>query len=627
MFGSIVKSSRGLRAMTRSTGVRNAAEALAHADRAYKSTRIDRLHSFWVNGLLSGPTTLARNATANLATLTTRPLETISAASISKLSREAPERSVYYQEAIHEMSGGINSLVDSFKVAGKAFKGPDATRKAAIEMGLPKDLFKNRKWEDRNPWSEKALSDTWFGMPTKYVEKFVTSPGQVLQGTDNFFKVMNYRMSMRKHLARKAISEGVSGYKNIAMYIENGLRNPDDIYNSRAILDAEKATFTDQWNSETMESFDKILGNKVFRWITPFRRAPAKILKYSLQRSPAALLDAETRQAIRVGGVHKAEAYGRMVTGSAMAATLSYLLSDRISGRAPIGAQQRAMWEAAGNKEYTVRFGGKNIKFDAFGPVGLVMRIVADYTDGVRNIDLDNDQDGWSLMGELATVAALPWVTAIRDMSFLRSFGDLVGAAEKAHRYEDSSYIMRIASTFAASFVWSGVSAMAHEYDPILRDPKNPIEQAMTRMPGLTRQIPERHNLFGEPILYSSLVGPENQPFAVSQDGKDPLSAYLINELNWDAPRLTRRIDGVKLTQEEYSQYSRLAGQGANGLRPLRKVMQETIEAMRSAGASEAHLTAVLNRLVSRYREAARNAMRRDPRFNIAEREAKLLRR
>ena len=60
---------------------------------------------------------------------------------------------------------------------------------------------------------------------------------------------------------------------------------------------------------------------------------------------------------------------------------------------------------------------------------------------------------------------------------------------------------------FAGSLVPAGVAMMARAMDPYALEADTMLERIRSRVPGLTKRLPVRRDLWGEPIAYRSGLG------------------------------------------------------------------------------------------------------------------------
>jgi len=65
MFSGLLRNAKAIKAASRSSAVAESLESLIEVEHVAKASKADKLHSFWVNGLLSSPYTQSRNVLAN----------------------------------------------------------------------------------------------------------------------------------------------------------------------------------------------------------------------------------------------------------------------------------------------------------------------------------------------------------------------------------------------------------------------------------------------------------------------------------------------------------------------------------------------------------------------------------
>lgn len=586
------------------------------AEQSIRASKMDMLHSYWANGLLSRPATHVRNTTANTATALLRPFETAAAAGWNAVERviDPAKDTIFLQEAAAEVVGGIQGLTDAFKLL-RHFDPKVHTEKAK-ELGIDPTLYKSTKWDEMN---KSTSNDSFADITWGFLGKYITAPGQALQHMDNFFKTIHYRANVRKMLTRQALKKKqLDPMFDVDGFIETRMDSPDEIIRLSSIADAEVRTFTDKWKTEFSQSLDAALGNKGFRWLFPFRKAPAKILGYSIDRTPVALLKPGTYTG---GAIERSTAVGQVVAGSAFALSIFSLTMDILDGRAPLDPLQRNMWEEAGHRQYSMRLGGEHIPLDSFGPVGVLLKVMTDYGYMINNFDVTTDDGGWQFLWDAGTFMVQPWASALQDNTFLRTAGGLIKAVDDSRRYQDPVYIQRQASRMAGSFVWSAFADMAKRVDTNMRNPQSPFDAILTRIPGMADSVPIRYNVFGEPVQYHNFLGPENNNPFLGQNKEDELVKTLDSwGFSKEVPRLIRSIDGVKLTPKEYEAYQKLAGQGIDGMPTLRDSISKAVDQLANEDVPMEYKYAALKNIISEYRKIARQVMLTDPKFNIQER-------
>src|SRR3546814_1747271 len=104
------------------------------------------------------------------------------------------------------------------------------------------------------------------------------------------------------------------------------------------------------------------------------------------------------------------------------------------------------------------------------------------------------------------------------------------------------------------------VSQMASATDPNLREARNILDTIKSRVPGLSDELPERLNLWGQPLARGKSFGPDLvSPVWVSTERNDPLMSE-VARLRLGLSKPQRTIGGVELAPEQYARYVYLAG-------------------------------------------------------------------
>jgi len=117
-----------------------------------------------------------------------------------------------------------------------------------------------------------------------------------------------------------------------------------------------------------------------------------------------------------------------------------------------------------------------------------------------------------------------------------------------------------------ASFVpYSALVAnIERELDPTVRETYDVIEQAQSRIPGLSKDLPPRRNLWGEPLVLEGGLGWDFvSPFYTKTEKFDFVSKEMFeNEMNITMPRriLGQKKYKVELDGEQYDRYVMLTG-------------------------------------------------------------------
>lgn len=204
----IVDTAGGRDAVMAMARVSQAAEArggIAGAARATQGGRhgfMPVLTEYWMNSILSGPITFATNVTSNVATMLYMPAEQALGASLTRNFPLARESMMRYGAMLHEVRDALHYAGITLRtgdnvldvIGGNAMTGQATQRGRAISA----DNF-------RVPENSRT------GAFINFLGTVVNAPSSALQATDEFFKQMTYRSTVRARLTADAINEVAQG--------------------------------------------------------------------------------------------------------------------------------------------------------------------------------------------------------------------------------------------------------------------------------------------------------------------------------------------------------------------------------------------------------------------------------
>ncbi|MDR2801168.1 MAG: hypothetical protein LBB52_07910, partial [Desulfovibrio sp.] len=123
---------------------------------------------------------------------------------------------------------------------------------------------------------------------------------------------------------------------------------------------------------------------------------------------------------------------------------------------------------------------------------------------------------------------------------------------------------------FAGSFVPSAIAEVARQQDPYRLEINSMLDGMRARIPGLSKDLPARRDLWGRAISYRSGLGAfydAVSPIASRRKNPEPIDREMLrNEVYVAAPKRQVNFGGVTvdLTRDEfkgaYSRYAQLAG-------------------------------------------------------------------
>jgi hypothetical protein len=542
--------------------------------KSMKSKLGDAFYQTWINGLLSSPKTQLVNALSNSVTALWAIPEKYLSAAISDVFYRGE---IQYGEVAAQAYGFTKGVRDGVKLfaLGKKAEGVE---------GLA-DVFE--QFSKIEGYTD-AISAEAFGVdPAKawgkffdYSGKFINAPGSLLNRTDSLFKSIGYRMEVNAQAYRQAVSEGLEG-KELAERIADLTLDPTDDLINKGVDFAGYQTFTrplGERGQALQRLVSKVPGGK---FIMPFMRTPANILKYTFERTPLAFASRAVRSDIRKGGASAATAWAKVLSGSALMLTVGDFAADGlVSGAGPADHKQVKSLRRQGWRPYSLKIGDKWYAYNRLDPIGTLIGFSADITEIISQLD---EEEG----GRLVSAGAVAFAQNFASKTYLQGLYDAIGAMDPRNpTMTPDKWLLK----FAGSLIpYSSLTRqVAQALDPMVRqtrtsaaDPlvadmpniSEPVREYLaaitnefrSRVPGYSKDLPPRKDLWGRDINRASRIGwayDAMSPIYASADNPNQVDqAILDNKTSVSMPR--QQIQGVKLTAKEYSRYVELAGQPA----------------------------------------------------------------
>jgi len=531
------------------------------------------LYQVWINGLLSSPKTHAANILSNSVVALWSVPERYMAAGFSN-AFYAGEIDV--GEAASQAFGLVKGVRDGMRVA---WLGKKAAERA--DLADVADAFVKPEAQHPNAISSEAFGldpAGGFGYGIDMISKFINVPGSALGKEDEFFKTVGYRMELNAQAHRMASGEGLTG-KAHANRMQEILTNPPETLKAEALDVAHYNTFTNALGPGVRQALGGIaktpgLGT-AFKVVMPFVKTPTNIVKFVFHRTPLAYLHGKVKADIKAGGARAAQAHARIALGTmVMMSVFDMTTEGTFTGRGPQDPQQRKLW-LKNNQPYSVRFNDRFYAYNRMDPIGMMIGLGADISEILSNA---NQDDSEHLLA--ATVTALAGNLASK--TYLSGVFSFMAAADPNNPMSDmGDYIANQAGGLVpySSFLRNVQSVT----DPMQRETRGStygddmevdetatyldglISKIRKGIPGLSDELPLMRDLWGEPITKASGIGwawDAVSPIASRADDPDPAIQVMIdNKIEVSFP--PRIIEGVKLSAEQYSTFSELAGRQA----------------------------------------------------------------
>lgn len=490
----------------------------------------DKFKELWINSLLSGPQTHVVNAVSNTMTALAQIPEHAIAAGIGGVRNVAARGKVADRVLFSELGARSVGLLQGVK---------DGLRQAArtLRTGEASD-FANKV--------DTVHQDAIGGIGGKIIR----TPTRLLSSADELFKGMARRMELNGLAVRKATAEGLSGDAGKRRVAEL-VSNPTDEMLEQAFDYGRYLTFQrplgEAGNAVTRLSNS----NPGWKVIFPFVRTPTNLLKFALERSPAAPVVREWRRDFRAGGAKRDLAMARALVGSGVGALVAQMAADGvITGNGPADEKARTLLRADGWQPYSIKVGDRYVSYQRLDPFASTLGVAAGMVE-LQGHMTDKQQE------DVALLITASVMQNLSSKTWLSGLGDLVDAVNDPSRYA-SGWLKRTAGSLA---VPAGVAQVARTVDPTLREADTIMDAVRRRVPGLSKSLPEQRDVWGRPVTSEGGLGPDIvSPVWLSTRDGDPVNNALLKD-GVTVPAFQRR----DMTPQQYGAFREQAGADAYG--------------------------------------------------------------
>ena len=509
------------------------------------------INEWWMNSILSGPTTMIVNLTGGLTTTLLAPLERAAGQALAG----------NYQNAGIEFGRLLaipSQIRDSLNVAKMSMMsgegvlekiGTRADDQAPIG-GSQIEAFIDQRAKNVDDDNMGLIAAKWMA------RNVVNAPGKFLAGTDEFFKQLNYRTTVKAELYKRGVAERVVRPDKLDEWVEQEFKyivDDGQFLSAQKFVDEAKAKFSandpnrpvkiDEYVASKMRLYSPIAekalatarevtfttplrkdrgmlsgsgkmlsditGNyPVFRIILPFVRTPTNVMQYVLERVPVvgsrqgsaiqkrmAQLFADDRAALQgLDQEAQAEALGRLATGMTFFSGAAIAaMNGGITGGGPKDNNQRKLKEQTGWQPYSIKIGDSYISYQRLDPFASFFGLTADLVDIMSKGDEEQRKDAEDLaLGVMMAISK-----NITSKTYLKGIKDFTGVL-----FDPEMTVPGFTQRTFASFVVPNLFAqMARSGPDPLMDIKGYIDALKARVPGLSDSVPHRRNMLGEEIM------------------------------------------------------------------------------------------------------------------------------
>lgn len=385
----------------------------------------------------------------------------------------------------------------------------------------------------------------------------------LLEKGDDVFVKKNFESRMASYLE----AQGITDLESI----------PADAY-TLATQEAYKATFKDDTKLATiLRDVRRTLGVPG-DIVMPFTKTPANIAMRGIDYSPVGVANALVKLKNAKSNVEVSNALtllGQGATGTAAIAVGYALAQSGIIQGALSDDKDEAQWEKShGKLAYSVKVGDNYYTFDWAQPASIPIILGTTIYQCMQDSDnaLDTIYQG-------AVAATNAW----SDLSPLQTLTDIFGgngtpAENIADTFLEAPLGWIPAQLGAAARIGDTTQRVTYDNTSKLN---NIINQAKSKIPGLSQTLPVAYDTWGNPIKRQDSTGEAAlanllNPGQIGNIRETPIDDE-INDLyasTGDAAVFPKKaawsykINGetVKLNSEQYSEYQRIMGQNAYGM-------------------------------------------------------------
>ncbi|WP_394648156.1 thermonuclease family protein [uncultured Sphingomonas sp.] len=515
------------------------------AVKALRVRKRDMAMEYYINALLSGPQTHAVNILSNTMTALAQIPEHGVAAGVGVVRRLGEKVA---SRLLGREIGGADRVL--FSEMGSRTVGLVQGTKDGLGAALR--TFRTGDSPDAVAKVESASFEAIPGM----AGKIIRTPTRLLSAEDELFKGMARRMELTGIAIRKAHAEGLRGAE-AKRRAADLLENPTEPMLDQAQDYARYLTFQSPLGPMTSKIAGAANSNPALKFLIPFVRTPTNLLKFAMERSPAAPLLREWRKDVAAGGARRDLAAARALVGTGIGALFyEAALDRRITGGGPADDNAKRLMMADGWQPYSVRVGDTYYSYRRLDPFSTTIGTVADMVDlGSHMTDKQREKSGMLVTAAIMNnLASKTWLTGISGVAEALSDPD---------RYW-TDFVSRSAGAIAVPSI---VAQVARTTDPIIREARDPMSRIRSRVPGMSDDLFPKRDVFGRPDASEGGVGPDLiSPIWKGERRNDPTIRALV-DANVSVGRAMRTYSSagkrMEYTPAQFDRYQELTGQYA----------------------------------------------------------------
>jgi hypothetical protein len=308
-----------------------------------------------------------------------------------------------------------------------------------------------------------------------------------------------------------------------------------------------------EWGNKLLSARQKV---PEIVFVAPFIKTPINIFKDTLTYTPAVLAWKGLKKS---QGLSDEAAAARMLLGSGIAALVyQNVLSGDITGSYPKDAGRREAMIAANIPEYSVKILGNWYSFARIEPLASLVGVFADASEDFDDLAKLPEGHPDKTIDEFFLSLGVAVSKNLTSKTFLEGITGMLQAVHDPERYG-----MSWVNSYAGLVVPGAVAQFARGVDPVQRQVDSFSDALKARIPGMREDLPVRYTITGEERKnlaqgFPNIIGIASSPVEQTQLQRE------LQDTNFSFSPPDKKLRGVKLKPEDYSEYSRLAGEAVN---------------------------------------------------------------
>ena len=461
-------------------------DALIRRMASARAGKFEKAYEYWINAILSAPTTHAANAIGN----------TFNAG---------------YELGIKRLAEAIINVV--------------AKRKDAATFGEFRELTRAVDWKDAFNRAKLAfdLETLTTGGKLDHVRtaiggelgRIVRIPGRLLRAADEFAKAIVQPMEATAYAYREGKNNGLSG-NDLQQYIETQLKQQDSSANAFGRQRALELTFQEDPGKAVNQLLQWREAGGVFgtllKFVLPFVKTPHNIMKQGIRKSPLGAFNFAFETGKLAMGKRKFDAdyvsrMAEQLVAWGIVAMIAGMDDDDdmpfLTGTSPRYGSAKQKFKENKIPPYSIRIGNNYYSYKRIEPLSTSLAFIADGLTAYRAAK--NGEDGTRIMKRL--------IGGVKQLVVEKSFLDSLGEINRIVSDPERS-AARYFTNFAASWMPNVVRQTVNAFDDNVRDNKTRAKglkwwedqfNIVTNSMGITKAAP-KYDYFGREIKKDSLA-------------------------------------------------------------------------------------------------------------------------